>query len=151
MKNLLIILLCLSHLSIASAALIKLNPESNKEILTVRRVSKMSFSEYKKLNGSKMSFKDRIAFLMVKKELRRQVELGNGENDITPILSGMMNKEKFRFKIGGFLLGLVFGIFGVGATYLISKDQNVHRSAWIGFGLLVAVALISIFSIYPVG
>lgn len=150
MKNLLIILLCLSHLSIASAALVKVNPESNKEVLTVKRVSKMSFSEYKKLNGSKMSFKDRIAFLMVKKELRRQVELGNGENDITPVLSSMMNQEKFRFKIVGFLAGVIFGIFGVGATYLITKDRNVHRSAWIGFGILVVIALISIISIYPV-
>lgn len=147
----LIFLFVLFQITAASASLIVVSTVKKKDVLTIQKVSEMSFRQYQNLNGGKLGFKDRIAFLMVKKELKKQVKLGNGAKDITPVLSSMMNQEKFRFKIGGFLAGVIFGIFGVGATYLITKDRNVHRSAWIGFGILVLIALISIISIYPVG
>lgn len=151
MKRVIFFIIILLQIKIAQASFSypKLYPEKN--ITTVEDVSRMNFNEFHKLTHFKGSITNRVAFLMLKKELKKQVKLGNGAKDITPVLSSMMNQERFRFKIGGFLAGLVFGIFGVGATYLITKDRNVHRSAWIGFGILVLVALISIISIYPVG
>ena len=38
------------------------------------------------------------------------------------------------FNLGGFLLGLLVGIYGVIIAYLI-KDKKVVKSSWWGFGL----------------
>lgn len=151
MKQIIFLILILLQIKTTQASFASSKAFPDKSIITVEYVSKMSFNEFRKLIHYKGSIRNRVAFLMLKKELKKQVKLGYGANNIAPVLSGMMNQEKFRFKIGGFLAGLVFGIFGVGATYLITKDRNVHRSAWIGFGILVLVALISIISIYPAG
>lgn len=44
------------------------------------------------------------------------------------------------FNIGGFLLGLILGIYGVIIAYLI-KEKNVIKSSWWGFGIRTAIAL----------
>jgi len=148
---LLILFSCCFHFLFAAFTIPSKVNESKlaKSELTVATVSKMSFKTFRKHTGEKSDFKSRMAFLMLKKELKQQTKLGHGNMNIAPVLGTMMDDARFRFKLGGFAAGLLFGIFGVGLTYLITKDRNVHRSAWIGFGLLIIIALISIFSIFP--
>lgn len=120
-----------------------------KSELTVAAVSKMNFREFKQHTIHKSGFKNRMAFLLLKKELKQQIKSGNGHMNIAPALSAMMDDARFRFNLVGFGAGLFFGIFGVGLTYIFTKNKNVHRSAWIGFGLLVIFVMIAIFSIFP--
>jgi len=49
--------------------------------------------------------------------------------NIASSLSAMMDDARFRFNLIGFGAGLFFGIFGVGLTYILTKNKNVHRSA----------------------
>ena len=44
------------------------------------------------------------------------------------------------FNIGGFLLGLILGIYGVIIAYLI-KEKNVIKSSWWGLGVRTAIVL----------
>lgn len=120
-----------------------------KKEVTIDEVSKMSFREFRKHTIHKSGFKNRMAFLMLKKEMKQQAREGNGAINIAPVLDHMMDDARFRFKLIGFAAGLFLGIFGVGLTYIFSKDRNLHKSAWIGFGVLTIVAVISLFSIFP--
>ena len=47
------------------------------------------------------------------------------------------------FNIGGFLLGLILGVYGVIIAYL-TKDKSIIKSSWWGFGTSIALALILI-------
>ena len=39
-----------------------------------------------------------------------------------------------EFKFGGFILGFLLGLIGVGLAYIFSTDQDFIRSAWYGCG-----------------
>lgn len=153
MKNLFFILFFLSQTYFAYATFITPAKSDRNKLakseLTVSSVSKMNFRQFRKYTNLKSGFKNRMAFLLLKKELKEQVKAGNGDMNIAPVLSDMIDDARFRFKLIGFAAGLLLGIFGVGLTYLITKDRNVHRSAWIGFSLLVVIAVVSLFSIFP--
>ena len=47
------------------------------------------------------------------------------------------------FNIGGFLLGLILGVYGVIIAYL-TKNKSIIKSSWWGFGTSIALALILI-------
>ena len=68
-------------------------------------------------------------------------------NDFTTILP---EETESMFNFGGFLLGLVFGIYGIIIAYFI-KDKKVIKSSWRGFGVrafiiicLLAVIIINL-------
>ena len=53
-----------------------------------------------------------------------------------------------EFHFGGFILGLLLGLIGVGLAYIFSTDADFRRNAWYGLGawmilwlLLVAPAM----------
>ena len=52
-------------------------------------------------------------------------------NDIVAIST---EETEYMFNFGGFLLGLLLGIYGIIIAYLI-KDRKVIKSSWWGFGL----------------
>lgn len=55
--------------------------------------------------------------------------------------SFITNEEtETMFNFGGFLLGLILGIYGVIIAYLI-KEKDVIRSSWWGLGVRTAIAL----------
>jgi len=151
-KIVLSVLLCFSIQFLFAAFTVpsKVNErEVGNSELTVAVVSKMSFREFKQYTFHKSGFKNRIAFLLLKKELKQQVKAGDGHMNIASALSALMDDARFRFNLVGFGAGLFFGIFGVGLSYIFTKNKNVHRSAWIGFGALVILVMIAIFSIFP--
>lgn len=155
MKYCVTIFLALFLFSFAQASLVtsvSLPPDSATSLktgLTISELSKMSFKEFRQLTGNQGKLKDRMAFLMLKKEIKKQVKLGNGSQQVAPMIHDMMSDSRFKFKIWGFLAGLLLGLLGVALVYIISRDKHVHTSAWIGLGVLVIVALVSIFSIFP--
>ena len=50
------------------------------------------------------------------------------------------------FHAGGFFLGLLLGLIGVLIAYLINDDKHRNRVkwAWIGWGVIVVLVLISL-------
>ena len=50
--------------------------------------------------------------------------------------------EEFHF--GGFILGLLLGIIGVGLAYILSNNTTFRRSAWYGLGAWIIVYLLLI-------
>jgi len=46
------------------------------------------------------------------------------------------------FHIGGFALGFLLGLIGVGLAHLFSKNPAVKRSSWYGLGLWMIVFLL---------
>mgnify|MGYP001379126270 CR=1 FL=1 len=54
----------------------------------------------------------------------------------TEIMSVTSEENGSMFNFGGFILGLLVGIYGVIIAYLI-KDKKVIKSSWWGFGVRV--------------
>ena len=46
------------------------------------------------------------------------------------------------FNFGGFFLGFLLGLIGVGLAYIFSDDEVFRRSAWYGLGTWVILLLI---------
>ena len=46
------------------------------------------------------------------------------------------------FNFGGFILGLLLGLIGVGLAYIFSDDDAFRRSAWYGFGTWLIIWLL---------
>jgi hypothetical protein len=47
-----------------------------------------------------------------------------------------------EFNFGGFILGLLLGLIGVGLAYIFSDDEAFRRSAWYGLGTWAILLLI---------
>jgi hypothetical protein len=47
-----------------------------------------------------------------------------------------------EFHFGGFILGLLLGIIGVGLAYIFSSDAAFRRNAWYGFGTWMIIWLL---------
>ena len=49
------------------------------------------------------------------------------------------------FKFGPFIVGLLFGLIGVGLVYIFTDDKDSRRSAWYGLGtwLILLLLLVS--------
>jgi hypothetical protein len=47
-----------------------------------------------------------------------------------------------EFHFGGFILGLLLGLIGVGLAYIFSSDADFRRNAWYGFGTWMIIWLL---------
>ena len=47
-----------------------------------------------------------------------------------------------NFNFGGFILGFLLGLIGVGLAYIFSDDDAFRRSAWYGFGTWLIIWLL---------
>ena len=90
--------------------------------------------------GRKMSFRERMAHKIAKKQIKKARKRGTAR-DLTA--EQAMRDGTTSFNIGGFLLGLLLGLIGVLIAYIIGGD-GIVRSAWIGFGIFLAIVLISV-------
>jgi hypothetical protein len=52
-----------------------------------------------------------------------------------------MTTKPSKVDFVGFAVGFVFGLIGVGAVYLLSKDKKKRRSAFYGWGAFVLLVL----------
>ena len=49
-----------------------------------------------------------------------------------------------EFHFGGFILGLLLGLIGVGLAYIFSNNADFRRNAWYGFGTWLILWLLLI-------
>tara|TARA_B110000238_G_C15789777_1_gene295428 strand:- start:28 stop:309 length:282 start_codon:yes stop_codon:yes gene_type:complete len=47
-----------------------------------------------------------------------------------------------EFHFGGFILGLLLGLIGVGLAYIFSSDPDFRRNAWYGLGTWMIIWLL---------
>ena len=47
-----------------------------------------------------------------------------------------------EFHFGGFLLGLLLGLIGVGLAYIFSDNPDFRRNAWYGMGVWIIIYLL---------
>ena len=48
-----------------------------------------------------------------------------------------------EFHFGGFILGLLLGLIGVGLAYIFSDNPTFRRNAWYGFGTWLIILLLA--------
>lgn len=114
--------------------------------LTAEQIIHLKASQLKQMTGNEINFKDRIVLNLLQKNLKREVKKNRIEKN-TPInFQKYFEEGKSSFKIGGFILGLLFGLIGVALVHIFSSDKGAKKSSWQGFGvwliLLLVLALI---------
>jgi hypothetical protein len=93
---------------------------------SIQAIESMSAQEFEKLTGKKLNFIERFVFKIQKKRL----------------IGKMKKAEPSSFNIGGFILGLLYGPFGLLAAYIFSKSTNFRKSAYLGFKIWLLVVLV---------
>ncbi len=113
------------------------------ETISLIQLSTIQMDELEALTGTEMKFMDRLAFKAAQKKLSKAIdEDGNLTNK--KLVKKMQNLADGGFHLGGFALGVLLGLIGVLIAYLINTGDTAGRRkwAWIGFGVLVVVALL---------
>lgn len=118
----------------ATASAIKEN--AAKEVHEVKTVANISAKEYEKLTGKKMNFIERLLFSIEKRRFINEWKKPQATKGVN---------------VGGFVLGLFFGPFGVLFTYMFSHDTNFRKWAWVGFGVFVFILLLIVLLASAVG
>ena len=117
-----------------------LSTMTNKQFLT------LSPQTYYKLTGIKMSFKERMALRIAQRNIRSEIKSKSIEENATINYEMAVGNGESTFKIGGFILGFLLGLIGVGLAYIFSNDKDFIRSTWKGLGgwviLLLVLALL---------
>jgi hypothetical protein len=103
---------------------------------------KMSPNQYEQLTGVNLSFKEKLVFSMLKKELKKK------NINSTIDLEAAMAESSNDFSWAGFFAGFFLGLIGVAFVHLLSHDKEMRRAAWFGCGVyfilvLLYVALLS--------
>jgi len=110
--------------------------------VTVDALVKMNSREFAEVIGHKLSLKEKIVFRIAQRELRKEIKREGIQSDATLDVRQMMADGEKGFYFGGFILGLLLGLIGVLIAYLMKKDKAFIRSAWIGWGVWVALVVI---------
>jgi hypothetical protein len=96
--------------------------------------------------GKKLSFKEKMGLKIAQKELKTKVKENQIDENTIVDLDKQMGYGESSFNIGGFLLGFILGLIGVGLAHIFSDDKDFRRSSWKGLGawiiLLLVLALI---------
>ncbi len=99
----------------------------------MEQFTKMSPSEFEKMTGKKLSGVEKLSFKLTQQRMKHQLKRrAEGE--------GLFS----NFNIGGFLLGFLLGIIGVLLAYIFSKDSDLRKWTWIGFGFWIVIVLIAV-------
>ena len=91
---------------------------------------------YRLHTGKKLSLGERISLRLVKKSIRKHLKRGE-----TFVLNDVVESEKFKFKIGAFLLGFFFGLIGFLISLAFKDRRNAMISAGIGWAIGVVIVL----------
>jgi hypothetical protein len=117
----------------------KAAPSASKDVMTLREILELSPKQYAEITGEKLSFKDKLAFSYMKRELSKNKSL---DLDKEVNLKAAVSSGSGDFSIGGFIVGFLFGLIGVGLVYIFSDDSAARRSSWKGFGAWVILILL---------
>jgi len=117
--------------------------ETKSTKMTVGDMVKMSSKEFSVLKGSKITFKEKLVLKITQRQLKKEIKAGRLSKDKELDVKSYMDNEMPKFNIGGFLLGLLLGLIGVGLAHIFSNSKSFRRSSWYGFGALLIIVLIT--------
>lgn len=109
--------------------------------LTVDQVLSMDARAFSEAIGHRLTLKERLAFQVARRSLREAVRDKALRGDAPVDLRQVMADGEKDFQFGGFILGLLLGLIGVVISYLMKRDKGFIRSAWIGWGVWVAILI----------
>jgi hypothetical protein len=96
-------------------------------------------AKYEELTGEKLGLKGKLALYLLKKEVKK-----SGTTEPIQLEEELANTEG-GFNLIGFLAGFLLAFLGVLLVFLLaSNNKAMKRSAWLGFGVLLVLALIGI-------
>ena len=101
----------------------------------VQEFMALSPREMGKRRGQKLTFKERMAVKLVKRQVRKMERRGQEVS-----LEAASQNAASDFNIGGFLLGFLLGLIGVLIALLI--DRDLVNSALIGLGVWLVILLL---------
>jgi hypothetical protein len=128
--------------------------------LSIEEVHALSAKEFAKLSGTKTGLKEKISFILLKKELRKEIKKGNGQQSFATWVMAKANDGKTKMHWGTFFLVFLSGVIGVGflgplgvllalgvvgLVHAKTKDKVKRKSAWWGLG--VFAILLAIFAV----
>lgn len=96
-------------------------------------------AKYQELTGEKLGLKGKLALYLLKKEVKK-----TGTTEPIQLEEELANNDG-GFNLIGFLAGFLLSIIGVLLVFLLaSNNKAMKRSAWLGFGIMVLLALLGI-------
>jgi hypothetical protein len=115
--------------------------------LSLDDIVNLNAKELGKKRGKKLKLKERIAFFIMKKEIKRARKKGKSD---TEIIQELGTPEEDAKNIIAYLLGLFFSLIGVLLVFLIFRKSTKY--AWYGFLTYLAIlALILFYTVYNGG
>ena len=112
------------------------SPSFNAGKMTVEQVLNLSPKQYEKITGVDLNFKEKMAFSMLKKELKKK------DINSTINLEAAMAESSSDFSWGGFIVGFLLGLIGVALVHIFSKDQAMRSASWKGCGVYLILLLL---------
>ena len=95
--------------------------------------------KYEELTGEKLGLKGKLALYLLKKEVKK-----TGTTEPIQLEEELANNDG-GFNLIGFLAGFFLSIIGVLLVFLLaSNNKAMKRSAWLGFGIMVLLALLGV-------
>ena len=113
-------------------------PSLNAGKMTVEQVLNLTPKQYEKITGVDLSFKEKLAFSMLKKELKKE-----NINKVINLETAMAETSS-DFSWGGFFAGFFLGLIGGALVHIFSKDKAMRRASWFGCGIYVILVLLYI-------
>ena len=96
-------------------------------------------AKYEELTGEKLGLKGKLALYLLKKEVKK-----TGTTEPIQLEEELANNDG-GFNLVGFLAGFFLSILGVLLVFLLaSNNKAMKRSAWLGFGIMVLLALLGV-------
>ncbi len=96
-------------------------------------------AKYQELTGEKLGLKGKLALYLLKKEVKK-----TGTTEPIQLEEELANTEG-GFNLIGFLAGFLLAFLGVLLVFLLaSNNKAMKRSAWLGLGVLLVLALLGI-------
>jgi hypothetical protein len=116
-------------------------PVTAPTTLTVDQVLSMDGRTFSEVIGRRLTLKERLSFQVARRGLREALRKEGLRGDAQVDLQQLMADGEKGFYFGGFVLGLLLGLIGVLIAYLMKRDKAFIRSAWIGWGVWVAIVI----------
>ncbi len=97
-------------------------------------------AKFSEITGQKMTLAKKIALKIVQRDIKKELKKGHDIN----MMEVAKRAAGGSFNWGAAALGFFLGLIGVLIVYLAFKNDKeiARKSAWIGFGIWVAVAIL---------